>query len=114
MATADFSRIRGEFLAITDRARKVSDRLGPVLLTRRPAPDHWSAAECLLHLRITAEAYLPIWRDAIRRARNSGWQASTDPFRVDLWGRFFVWFIEPPPKVRFPAPKAFVPRLELE
>jgi hypothetical protein len=29
--------------------------------------------------------------------------------RLDLWGRFFVWFLEPPPKLRFPAPASFQP-----
>ena len=57
MAMADFAGIRKQFPAITERAQKVSDRLGPVLFTRSPAPDRWSAAECLLHLQSTAEAY---------------------------------------------------------
>jgi hypothetical protein len=109
VAPADFVSIRAQFVAITDRVQTVARSLGHELLSERPAPGHWSVAECLSHLRITADGYLPIWREAIRQAQTARSTAPADPFRQDLWGRFFVWLMEPPPKIRFPAPRRFVP-----
>src|SRR5215510_10018206 len=93
---------------ISERAEAVGRRLGSDLITARPRPDAWSAAECLMHLQITAKAYLPIWAEASRAANALGSDADT-PFKVDFWGRFFTWFLDPPPKVRFTAPGGFEP-----
>ena len=93
---------------ISERAKAVGRRLGSDLITARPRPDAWSAAECLMHLQITAKAYLPIWEEASRGANALG-SGSDTPFKLDLWGRFFIWFLDPPPKVRFAAPSGFEP-----
>ena len=77
-------------------------------MTVRPASNKWSVAECLVHLNLTSEAYLPVWRAALTEARARG-LAGAGPFRLDFWGKVFTWFLEPPPKLRFPAPPGFQP-----
>jgi hypothetical protein len=54
------------------------------------------------------EAYLPLWRRACDEARSRGLYG-TEPFRLDFWGKIFVWVLEPPPKFRFATTKNFQP-----
>jgi hypothetical protein len=112
MSTSDVSDIKVQLLAISKRAELVARRVGPKLIAMRPEPGVWSVAECLTHLRMTVEAYMPIWQEACRDAFAAGQCAPAKPFKLDFWGRFLVWFLEPPPKLRFPAPRKFRPKLE--
>jgi hypothetical protein len=57
---------------------------------------------------MTANAYLPIWLEACNAAA-VGRRDTTAPFRLDRWGRFWIWFLDPPPKLRFSAPGGFEP-----
>jgi DinB superfamily len=108
VSAADISNIKHQYQMISERAEVVGRRLGSDLITARPRPGSWSAAECLMHLQITTKAYLPIWEEASRAANALGSDVDT-PFRLDLWGRFFTWFLDPPPKLRFAAPGGFEP-----
>jgi hypothetical protein len=109
MPGSDLLDVQAQFLAISKRAEVVVRRVGHDLVVVRPRANAWSVGECLIHLQLTADAYLPIWRKACDEARALALVASRAPFTLDLWGRFFVWFLEPPPKLRFPAPRSFQP-----
>jgi len=74
----------------------------------REEPSRWSVAEILDHLTRTVERCAPAVDEAIRDARKNG-RLSSGPFRLGFMGRFFVWYVEPPPKIRFPAPRALRP-----
>ncbi|HWQ32168.1 MAG TPA: DinB family protein [Blastocatellia bacterium] len=74
----------------------------------RPAPGQWSVAECLAHLNATAQQYIPLLSASIAEARERGW-LSQGPFRYGWLGNRFVRAMEPPVKMKFKAPKAFVP-----
>jgi len=100
--------IAAQFEAISERARLVVGALEPGAVHLRPSPNEWSMAECLGHLTITADAYVLVWQEAIDSARAAG-LVGREPFKLDLWGRAFCWFLEPPPKLRFSAPRAFHP-----
>jgi len=77
------------------------------MFTVRPTPLSWSAAECLAHLNISSQLFLPVLREALERARRSRKRGTP---RMDLFGRVLAWFLEPPirRKVRTSAP--FVPK----
>lgn len=80
-------------------------------LCRRPAPNRWSLAEVLVHLAmVSAQCLAPLDR-AIDQARERQ-LFSSGPFKLGLIGRFFVWYVEPPPRVRLPAPETIVPILK--
>jgi hypothetical protein len=74
----------------------------------RAAPGHWSVAECLAHLNATAQQYFPMISESIRQARDHGW-LSQGPFRHGWLGAWIVRSMEPPVKMKFKAPAAFVP-----
>ncbi len=68
------------------RARRVASTLRAEDFVRRPGPGRWSVAECLQHLNLTTEAFLPRFRDALAKA-----SAEKPPgFAPDIAG----WLIE--------------------
>src|SRR4029079_6803867 len=65
-------QLKQELLDARERARKVAERLKPDHW-RAPAPaGGWSIAECLMHLNITSERYIPIIDEATRALRSRG------------------------------------------
>ncbi|MBS1816440.1 MAG: DinB family protein [Acidobacteria bacterium] len=72
-----------------------------------PAPGRWSLGQCIEHLNITADRYLPLLRSAIAGARAAG-RLSSGPFSLNLIERLFLYSIEPPARIRVKAPAAFI------
>ncbi|HYO75525.1 MAG TPA: DinB family protein [Thermoanaerobaculia bacterium] len=81
------------------------------LFTVRPNPASWSAAECISHLSISTEMFLPVLRGAIDDARKRGLvqKPKREP-KMDLLGRVLRWFLEPPVRQRTTTTAPFVPR----
>ena len=77
------------------------------LFTVRPQPSRWSAAECLTHLSISTELFLPVLRNALGPARAS--RKRRKP-KMDLLGRILRWFLEPPIRQRVKTTAPFVPK----
>jgi len=64
-------------------------------LARRPAPDGWSAVECLEHLRVTAALYRPRLEGAIGRGRERGFEGRA-PYGRGTWvGRLLLGVLDP-------------------
>jgi hypothetical protein len=74
----------------------------------QPAPGVWSVAQCIEHLNVTTRLYLPKLDEGIAEAIRRGLYGE-GPFTYNWIGRFFVFSLEPPPRVRVKAPKAFHP-----
>lgn len=79
------------------------------LFTVRPNPGSWSAAECLSHLSISTELFLPVLRGALDDARRRNLTAKRKP-SMDLLGRVLRWFLEPPIRKRVTTAAPFVPK----
>jgi hypothetical protein len=96
---------------IVDQQRRV-DRLlegrSDDEVRRRPTPERWSLGEHLEHLAITAELYVDLLQDAFARARDLGWTADA-PYRRGPVGSLAVRAIEPPVRLKLPAPKIMRP-----
>ncbi len=73
----------------------------------RPASGGWSAAECVAHLHMTGEAFLPLWRQALSSGK------STPGGGYAIWWRWFLNGIENPAKMRTKTPSAFVPGVSI-
>jgi hypothetical protein len=74
--------------------RSLSDRLSASQWSKHPAPDAWSAADCVEHLNKTSRAYMPLLRTAIDEARSM----RTDDSRVyhmDFPGRVLAFMMRP-------------------
>jgi hypothetical protein len=75
---------------------------------RRPAPDQWSVAECVSHLRHVGTLVLERLEPALIRAREEG-TTSDQAARLGLIGGWFTRSMEPDGVKRMPAPANFVP-----
>ena len=81
-------RISTELTDALDRACEIAGRVDDDGWSARPAPDEWSVAQCLTHLNLTSQAFLPLINEAIGGAR-----VPTDGrtrCRMDLIGRL-LW-----------------------
>jgi DinB superfamily len=93
-------------------AREVVAGLTAEELNRQPQPGSWSVGQCLEHLCITNELYLPAISSSLRGKQSSPvWE-----IRVGWFGRWFINnFIEPSPQTkRARAPKKIVPSARVE
>jgi hypothetical protein len=75
------------------RAMRLAERLSPAAWTKRPSPGEWSPSECVAHLNLTSEAYVPLLRAAIAQAPATA--SPGGPLRVDLTG-YLLWSMTGP------------------
>jgi len=79
------------------------------LFTVRPRAMSWSAAECLAHLTLSTELFLPVLRKAIDASRAKSGKKGASP-RMDVMGSLLRWFMEPPIRMRSKTTAPFVPK----
>ncbi len=103
-----WERIETELNQATLRARTLVDSIPARLFTVRPSPSQWSAAECIAHLSISTEMFIPLLRNAIETARLRG-AAEGEP-TMDILGRILRWFLEPPVRAKTKTVPAAVPK----
>jgi hypothetical protein len=81
-------------------------------LTQKPAPDKWSAAQCLEHLNIYGRHYLPAMEKGMQSALQHGGKPARH-FRSGWLGAYFTKIMLPEKngnlKVRMKAPKQAEP-----
>ena len=80
--------------------------------SRRPDRDRWSVAECVAHLDLTGEAFLPLIDEALGRAyaKGGGMQRR---MRRSIAG-WLLWRMQaPPPRFRVKTTKRFEPKGDL-
>lgn len=100
--------VKEELLYARERARAVCTGLDGATWAARPSAAEWSIGECITHLTITSETFLPLIDDAISdgRARNL---LGAGPFGMGLVAWALQRFLEPPYKTKTKTPAAFVP-----
>ncbi|PYP87522.1 MAG: hypothetical protein DMG65_17260 [Candidatus Angelobacter sp. Gp1-AA117] len=108
---SQFDQSNDDLNEIRNRARRLVEGLTPEQLTSRPDPAKWSIAECLAHLNLSAEIVQPKVAAAMERGRKDNLLAN-GPFGLGFLGKALVWWAEPPPKIRIPAPKSIAPKIE--
>ena len=101
--------VESELSEATSRAWQLVRTTDGRLFTVRPTPRDWSAAECIAHLSLSTEQFLPILQKAIDDGRNKGLTSTRKP-AMDVVGRAFRWFLEPPIRKRVKTAGRFVPR----
>lgn len=109
-SSPELRRVREEIAAIEEQTERVVSGLTEGQLAWRPAPNVWSIADCLAHLNVTNELYMKAIRGGVERARAAG-LTGAGPFRHGWLGDLLVWTMEPPARLRLPAPKMFRPPL---
>ena len=97
-----------QFVSIGARAQAMVNSAGAELCMKRPTSGSWSAAECLHHLSLSADAYLPVWQQVIATAGPRKAEVNA-PYAIDFWGRLLCWILEPPARIRSKTPAPFQP-----
>jgi DinB superfamily len=106
--SAELGQVKQELLDARERARRLSEGLAEPLWASAPGSGRWSIAECIIHLNITSERFIPIIDDAIREGREMGVRATAPP-RRDLVGWLLAKWLEPPYRLRSKTTSPFVP-----
>ena len=107
-AEPELAAYHGQFAAVLADADALAGPLSPHRLEWRPAAPRWSVADCLNHVNVTAEKYLPRLAEMIARGRTEG-RVGHGPFRHPFAGNWFVRMLEPPPRRRLRVPGVFAP-----
>ncbi|HSN68328.1 MAG TPA: DinB family protein [Thermoanaerobaculia bacterium] len=94
-----------QFEAATAEASALAGSTTEEAFTTRLDAKRWSAADCLAHLSATNERYVRRLERIIAEARPS----DSPRYVPTLVGRLFKAQMEPPVRLRLPAPKVFVP-----
>lgn len=109
---SELEALEAELDEATAWAHRLVAGLGPDGWARRPAPERWSPGEQIVHLNLASQAYLPLIRDAIARARERG-LTGDGPFRRDFFGWLLGKMIEPPARIRVKTTAQFIPQATL-
>ena len=104
-------RLASELQAADARAIALAKPLTPAQLNWKPGPDAWSIGQCLEHLCVANELYLPAIADALTGRR----RAPVEEIRPGWLGRWFIRnFIEPSARTkRAKAPKPIAPGTQM-
>ena len=100
--------VKEELLHARERARAVCKGLSAGTWALRPSADAWAIGECLTHLNITSEKFIPLIDDAIRDGRARKVEGN-GPYSKGLIGWVLQRFLEPPYKIKTKTPPAFIP-----
>lgn len=98
-----------EIRSATELARQLASSVDEKSFSRQPAPGSWSVAECLEHLSLTTDAYLPLLDGALERS-TGGEVDSAHRYRKDWIGRLLAWSMEPPSRVKTKTSDSFKPK----
>jgi hypothetical protein len=102
--------VEKELNEATQRAWSLVQSTDGRLFTVRPSTTSWSAAECISHLSISTQLFLPVLKTAIDEAKKRGLVARKAKPKMDVIGRVLRWFLEPPIRQRVKTTAPFVPR----
>jgi hypothetical protein len=111
---AQLERIVSELDHAQARLDRLADAVPEDRWGKRSDPLRWSVAECVAHLNLTSEAYVPRIRKAIEQARKIA-PAGNRKYRRDPVGWFFGAMVGPLPSIggfrigRVKTTPAFVP-----
>lgn len=100
-----------EFARADEQATRLLGRLSEAEAKRRPVPGGWSPAECVGHLTLTTERFLPLLDAAL--TRSSRLESAGKPrYRSSFLAWLLAKSLEPPARMRFKTTPAFVPGIE--
>ena len=92
------TRILDEFEDARSRLHGLVETLSPAQWAQRAEPTRWSVSECVAHLNLTSEAYVPLLREALEDARRQD-QPSPTRYRRDPVGWMLSLVMGPVPRI---------------
>lgn len=105
---AQVARLRQELEDATRRAHDLAGRAGAERWGRQAPAGGWSVGQCIEHLNITSESFLPRLERVLGEAAASG-PPATGAYRLGLVGWLLCKMLEPPYRMRVTTPRPFDP-----
>jgi hypothetical protein len=96
-----------QLTAVAAKARDMASACDDNAFHKRPPSGGWSAAECIAHLNITTNEYLPLL-DQLLASGRPGFP-DTRRYRRGFLAALFAWSLEPPARMRIRTIPRFVP-----
>lgn len=94
---------------VSDEAQRLTAGLSDAQMNWKPAPDSWSIAQCLEHLAVTGEKWVPYLTAAITSGRERWPTSAAVPYLPSRIGGWLIRQVVPEAKRKVPAPKVFRP-----
>lgn len=106
--------VAAEAAEISGDARQLGAGLSEAQLNWKPGPDKWSIAQCLDHLAVAGEKFVPYLTAAIALGREK-WPVDTPVvYRPSRLGGWLIKLVVPEAKRKVTAPKVFRPSATAE
>jgi hypothetical protein len=100
------------FLDVRERFEQILAGMTLEQFNWRPNSGRWSVGQNVDHLNRGLSEQFPIVERLVERGRSEN-TYSPGPYRHGWFGQFFIWFIEPPYKVKITAVPQYVPPSQL-
>lgn len=107
----DLEDLTLQFAEAEARMHRLAESVSEQEWGARPADGGWSMDECVAHLTLTNQRYVPILAEASDAA--PAFDEDTGPpahLHRDLAGRLLSWMMEPPVRFRLPTRAEFTPQ----
>jgi hypothetical protein len=103
------SAVLRDLEAAESRVEKLAEKIPDEVWTKRNDSNRWSVSECIAHLNLTSEAFIPRIRKAIEEARQL--PSSTGEYKRDVLGALFGIAVGPgrARRMRVKTTPSFVP-----
>ena len=88
--------IKIQIEAATNKAVSLVENLDIKQLIKRPQPNKWSVAECLVHINLTSEAEIDLLTETYAQHQSKRTRVEKE-FKMELFSRLIKWTLEPPP-----------------
>jgi hypothetical protein len=98
-----------DLVALQTRLHALTDSLDHDTWSRRPDAGRWSVAENVVHLNLTAAAFVPRLRKGLEFARSRGGTVP-EVYRRDVFGWLLWKILAPPPRIRAKTTAPFEPK----
>lgn len=106
--TYSYSWFIRQFEQAHHQAHELFTQTKPELLTRRPAPERWSAVECVCHLVAFGDIYSDCMAPAIDQG-NETQVNNTTTFAPRIFWQWVIDFFEPPYNIKMQTIQSFRP-----
>jgi len=100
--------VAAQLPSLREHARRTASGLSQWQLDWQPGPRSWSVGQCLEHLVIAHERYVPTVPRVLAEAKAAGHPATDQPWGTTFFGRFILKSVTPGSR-SVPTGKAFMP-----
>lgn len=106
----DLEVLTSQFAEAEARMHRLAESVTDQEWTTRPPNGGWAMDECVAHLTLTNQRYIPILAEASDAA--PAFEEGDTPPRLhrDLAGRMLSWMMEPPVRFKLPTRPEFTPQ----